>query len=63
MVTQEPMQSFKIVAFLLLTDSGGFVKFTPKYTIEGGEGGDTRFFFKASNLILLVTEEPMQKKL
>ena len=57
------MQSFKIVAFLLLTDSGGFVKFTPKYTIEGGEGGDTRFFFKASNLILLVTEEPMQKKL
>jgi hypothetical protein len=29
------MQSFKIEAYLLLgcTDSGGYVKFTPKYTI------------------------------
>ena len=35
------MQSFKIVAYLLLgcSDSGGYVKFTPKYIIVGGEGG------------------------
>ena len=45
------MQSFKIVASLLLDDSGGYVKFTPKYTKVGGEG---------SNLIRLVTKEPMQ---
>jgi hypothetical protein len=32
--------SFKIVAYLLLgcTDSGGYVKFTPKYVIVGVEG-------------------------
>ena len=35
------MQSFKIIAYLFLgcTDSGGYVKFTPKYTIVGVEGG------------------------
>ena len=43
LVTQKPMQSFKIVAFLLLTDSGGYVKFTPKYTTVGGEGGVLEF--------------------
>ena len=39
LVTKEHMQSFKIVAFLLLTDSGGYVKFTPKYVIVGVKGG------------------------
>ena len=40
------MPNFKIVAFLLLgcTDSGGYVKFTPKYIIVGGEGGVSDFF-------------------
>ena len=35
------MQNFKIVAYLLLgsTDSRGYVRFTPKYSIVGGEGG------------------------
>jgi hypothetical protein len=35
------MPNFKIVAYLLLgcTDSGEYVKFTPKYIIVGGEGG------------------------
>ena len=39
------MQSFKIVAYLLLgsTDSRGYVKFTPKYIIVGGEGGYSIF--------------------
>jgi hypothetical protein len=42
------MQSFKIVAYLLLgcTDSGGYVKYTPKYIIVGGERGGLRIFFK-----------------
>ena len=31
------MQSFKIVALLLLTVLGGYVKFTLKYFIVGGE--------------------------
>ena len=33
------MQNFKIVAYLLLgsTDSRGYVRFTPKYSIVGGE--------------------------
>ena len=38
LVTQELMQSFKFEASLLLTDSGGYVKFKPNYTLEGGEG-------------------------
>jgi hypothetical protein len=35
------MPNFKIEAYLLLgcTDSGGYVKFTPKYIIVRGEGG------------------------
>ena len=39
------MPNFKIVAYLLLgcTDSGGYVKFTPKYIIVGGEGGVSDF--------------------
>ena len=49
------MQRFKIVAFLLLTDSRGYVKFTPKCTLVGGEGGVLDFFFKDDNIILLVT--------
>jgi hypothetical protein len=42
------MPNLKIVAFLLLgcTDSGGYVKFTPKYIIVGGEGGVSVVFFK-----------------
>ena len=42
------MQSFKIVAYFLLvcTDSGGYVKFTPKYTLVGGEGGVSEFFLR-----------------
>jgi hypothetical protein len=39
LVTNEHVQSFKIVALLALTDSGGYVNFTPKYTIVGCEGG------------------------
>jgi hypothetical protein len=36
---------FKIVAYPLLgcTDSGGYVKFTPKYNTVGGEGGVSEF--------------------
>ena len=37
------MQSFKIIALLLLTESGGYVKFTLKYTIVRGEGGYWNF--------------------
>jgi hypothetical protein len=35
------MPNFKIVAYLLLgcTDSGVYVKLTPKYIIVGGEDG------------------------
>ena len=33
------MQSFKIIALLALTDSGGYVKFNAKFTIVGGEVG------------------------
>ena len=40
------MQSFRTVALLLLTVSGGYVKFTPKYVIVGGEGGVLEFFLK-----------------
>ena len=42
------MVTFKIVACLLLgcTDSGGFVKFTPKYIIVGGERGLSEFFLR-----------------
>ena len=45
LVTQDHMPNFKIVAYLLLgcTDSGGYVKFTPKYIIVGGEGGVSEF--------------------
>ena len=45
LVTQDHMPNFKIVAYLLLgcTDSGGYVKFTPKYIIVGGEGGVLEF--------------------
>jgi hypothetical protein len=40
------MQSFKIVAYLLLgcTYSEGYVKFTPKYIIVGDEGEVSEFF-------------------
>ena len=42
------MQNFKIVAYLLLgcSDSGGYVKFTPKYIIVGGEGGVSEFVLR-----------------
>ena len=44
----EPMQNLKIIAYLLLgcTDSGGFVKFTPKYIIGGGERKLSEFFLR-----------------
>jgi hypothetical protein len=47
------MPDFKIGAYLLLgcTDSGGYVKFPPKYIIVGGEGAVSEFF-KGSNHIL-----------
>jgi hypothetical protein len=40
------MPNFKIVAYLHVgcTDSGGYVKFTPKYIIVGGEGGVSEFY-------------------
>jgi hypothetical protein len=40
------MPNVKIVAYLLLgcTDSGGYVMFTSKYIIVGGEGGVSDFF-------------------
>ena len=39
------MPNFKIIAYLLLgcTDSGGYVKFTPKYIIKGVEEFFLRF--------------------
>ena len=42
------MPNFKIVAFLYLgcTDSGGYVKFTPKYIIVGGEVGVSEIFLR-----------------
>ena len=40
------MKSFKIVAFFFLTDSGGYDKFTLKYTIVGVEGGVLEFTSK-----------------
>ena len=42
------MQNFKIVPYLLVgcTDSGGYVEFTPKYIIVGGEGGVSDFFLR-----------------
>ena len=42
------MPNFTIVAYLLLgcTDSGGYVNFTPKYIIVGGEEGGIRILFK-----------------
>jgi hypothetical protein len=45
LVTQDHMPNFKIIAYLRLccTDSGGYVKFTPKYIIVGGEGGVSDF--------------------
>ena len=44
--TQDHMPNFKIVACLLMgcTDSGGYVKFPPKYIIVGGEGEVSEFF-------------------
>jgi hypothetical protein len=40
------MSNFKIIAYLLLgcSDSGGYIKFTPKYIIVVGEGGLTDYF-------------------
>jgi hypothetical protein len=49
------MQSFKTMAFFLLPDSGGYVKFTSIYTIAGVEGRGTRIIFECSKLDLLVT--------
>jgi hypothetical protein len=42
------MPNFKIVAYLLLgcTDSGGYVKFTPKYIIVGGERGVSELYLR-----------------
>ena len=42
------MPNFTIVAYLILgcTDSGGYVNFTPKYIIVGGEEGGIRILFK-----------------
>jgi hypothetical protein len=42
------MQSLKVVAYLLLgcSDSGGYVKFTPKNIIVGGEVGVLDFFLR-----------------
>ena len=47
------MQSFKILALLAPTDSGGYVKFTPKYTIVGMSGGALEII-KGSQFIILV---------
>ena len=50
------MQNFKLVAYLLLgsNDSREYVRFTPKYSIVGGEGGVSDFV-KGCDLILLVS--------
>ena len=37
------MQRVKIIALLLMTDSGGYAKFTLKYTVVQGEGGVLEF--------------------
>ena len=48
LVTQYHMPNFKIILYLLLgcSDSGGYVKFTSKYIIVGGEGGVSEFFLR-----------------
>jgi hypothetical protein len=48
LVTQDHMPNYKIVAYLLLrcTDSGGYVKFTPKYNLVGGKGGVLNLFLR-----------------
>ena len=53
------MQRFKIVALLLLGYFWLNLKFTPKYTTVGGDGGVLDFFY-GFILILLVSKEPMQ---
>jgi hypothetical protein len=56
------MQNFKLWLKIGSTDSGGYVKFNPKYIIEGGERGRgvSEFLFKGCNLILLVTQGHVQ---
>ena len=44
LVTKDHMQIFKIVAVLLLGYIWLNLKFPPKYTIVGGEGGVSEFF-------------------
>ena len=53
------MQSFKIVACLLLGYFWLNLKFTPKYTMVGGHGGVLKFVLR-SIPFLLVTMEPTQ---
>ena len=50
---------FKIIVFLRLGYFWLNLKFTPKYTIVGGEEGVLEFF-KGSKPIILVTQELMQ---
>ena len=54
------MQSFKIIALLILPDSGRYVKFTLKYTIVRDEGGVLEFFLNVPKHILSVSEELKQ---
>ena len=44
LVTKDHMHIFKIVAVLLMGYIWLNLKFTPKYTIVGGEGGVSEFF-------------------
>ena len=64
LLTQDHMQNFKILAKLLVgcTDSGGYVKVTPKYFLVGGEGGVSDFFLRYQSYyhIILVTQDHMQ---
>ena len=46
LVIKDHMQIFKIVAVLLMGYIWLNLKFTPKYTIVGGEGGVSEFFLR-----------------
>ena len=50
LVIHEPMQNFKIIAFLILGYIWLKLNFTSKYTIVGVKGGGYQNFFKGLNL-------------
>ena len=45
-VIKDLIEIFKIIVFLLLSYFWLNLKFTPKYTIVGGEGGVSEFYLR-----------------